>query len=92
MLVDAAMVFAHSHDCTEQEVILWIERLGAVFKREDPDFMKQALTSWYAAMQASGLNPEGPNEMEHFIQEGIGPEALSRGDRLNPMDGPETPL
>jgi AbiV family abortive infection protein len=78
MLVDTAKVFARGQECTEQEVILWIEHLGPVFKQKDLDFMKQALASWYAAMQASGLKPDGPNEMEQFIQEGIGPDVLSR--------------
>src|SRR5665213_1641357 len=79
MLVDTAKVLAHSHECTEQERILWTEHLGPVFKLKDPDLLKQALTSWYSAMQTAGLKLEGPNEMERFIQDGIGPDTLSRG-------------
>ena len=68
MLVGTARIFAQSLEYKEQEIILWIEHLGPAFRQKDPDFIKQALASWYAAMQGSGLKPEGPNEMEDFIQ------------------------
>jgi AbiV family abortive infection protein len=70
MLVRIAKIFAHDREYTEKEVALWIEHVGPVWK-EDPAWMKQAVVNWYAAMQKHGLAPEGPNEMERFIREGV---------------------
>lgn len=70
MLVQIAQLFARERDYTEQEVQLWIEHIGPVWKK-DPAWMKQAVINWYAAMQAAGLAPEGVNEMEQFIRHGL---------------------
>lgn len=70
MLVRIAKTFADDRQYTEKEVTLWIQHVGPVWK-EDSAWMKQALVNWYAAMQEHGLAPEGQNEMEHFIREGI---------------------
>lgn len=70
MLVQIAQLFAHDREYTEQEVQLWVEHIGPVWKK-DPAWMKQAVINWYAAMQAAGLAREGANEMEQFIRHGI---------------------
>jgi AbiV family abortive infection protein len=70
MLVKIASLFARKSNHTEKEVRLWIEHVGPVWKK-DPAWMKQALVNWYAAMQKNGLAPEGANQMEQFIFEGL---------------------
>jgi AbiV family abortive infection protein len=70
MLVSTARIFAQNRTHSVREIELWIEHIGPVWKR-DAGWMKQALINWYAAMQEAGLAPEGPNEMERFIREGV---------------------
>lgn len=70
MLVSIARIFAANRMHSVREVELWIEHIGPVWKR-DAAWMKQALINWHAAMQRAGLAPEGPNEMEQFIREGL---------------------
>jgi hypothetical protein len=70
MLVKVAELLASKGEHTEKEVELWIRHIGPVWKK-NPARMKQALVSWYAAMQESGLAPEGANQMEKFVYEGI---------------------
>jgi AbiV family abortive infection protein len=70
MLVGVAKIFAQKAAHTEKEVELWVQHIGAVWKK-DPARMKQALVGWYAAMQKSGLMPDGSNEMEEFVYEGL---------------------
>ena len=65
-----AKVVAGRDNHTEREIALWVEHIGPVWKK-DPAWMKRALVNWYAAMQAEGLAPEGPNQMEDFIGQGI---------------------
>lgn len=70
MLVNVADVLARDKEVSEQEIQLWIEHVGPVWKKE-PAWMKTALANWYAAMQAAGLAPEGENKMEQFIRHGV---------------------
>jgi len=70
MLVQTAKLFARDREYTEEELKLWVEHVGPVWKK-DPSWMKEALVNWYAAMQAAGLAAEGPNEMEQFIRDGL---------------------
>jgi len=70
MLVEIANVLARDQHCTEKEIELWIEHVGPVWK-QDPSWMKQAVVNWYAAMQSSGLAPEGENKMEQFFRHGL---------------------
>src|SRR5712692_4709318 len=70
MLVNVVTLLAGKHEYTKTEVDLWVEHIGPVWKK-DHALMKQALVNWYAAMQKSGLAPEGANEMEHFVREGL---------------------
>jgi AbiV family abortive infection protein len=70
MLVSVADNMAKSKDVSEKEIELWIEHVGPVWKK-DPEWMKKALSNWYAAMQKAGLAPEGENKMERFIRHGI---------------------
>ncbi len=70
MLVQIAKVLAGKDLHTEQEIMLWVEHIGPVWKK-DPAWMKQALVNWYGAMQATGLATEGPNAMEQFIRHGV---------------------
>src|SRR6266852_823600 len=70
MLVKAATLLASKREYTKTEVDLWVEHIGPVWKKEDA-LMKQALVNWYAAMQKSGLEPAGANEMEQLVREGL---------------------
>ena len=70
MLVSVADMLAKDKEISVQEIQLWIEHVGPVWRR-DPAWMKTALTNWYAAMQAAGLAPEGENKMEQFIRHGV---------------------
>ena len=70
MLVNVADIMSKDKDITEEEIELWIEHVGPVWKKEGA-WMKKALANWYAAMQAAGLAPEGENMMEQFIRRGI---------------------
>jgi AbiV family abortive infection protein len=73
MLVSTARILAQNRPHPVREIELWIEHIGPVWKR-DAAWMKQALINWHAAMQESGLAPEGPNEMERFIRKGLSEE------------------
>ena len=70
MLVRTAQLFARNREYTEREIQLWAEHVGPVWKK-DPAWMKQAVINWYAAMQEAGLAPQGANEMEQFIRQGV---------------------
>lgn len=71
MLVKTAKVLvAGQRPYTKEEVDLWVEHLGPVWKRS-PTEINEGLVKWYAAMQKSGLVPKGVNEMERFIYEGL---------------------
>jgi len=69
-LVTAAEALSPERNITTRELELWVEHMGPVWKK-DPERMKQALASWYGAMQAEGLAPSGPNKMEAFVNEGF---------------------
>lgn len=69
-LVGIAMLLVGKREVTVQEIELWIEHVGAASK-SDLSAMKEALASWYNAMQAHDLLPAGINSMEQFINEGI---------------------
>ena len=69
MLVEIAQLFARDREYTEQEIHLWVQHVGPVWKT-NPAWMKQALVNWYAAIQKAGLVPEGNNDMEQFIRPG----------------------
>lgn len=66
MLVNVAKILSQKSHYTEEEIQLWLEHIGPVWKKE-PDRMKRALVAWYAAMQRKGLAPKGSNEMEQFV-------------------------
>jgi len=69
-LVEIAKLLAGKREITVEEIELWIHHVGAAPKNDLPA-MKRALTSWYSAMQHTGLRPDGVNEMERFINEGV---------------------
>lgn len=69
-LVQIAALFVGKREITVKEIELWIEHVGTAPK-DDLPAMKNALASWYAAMQKSGLRSEGINEMERFINDGV---------------------
>lgn len=70
MLVKVAKLFALKTEHTQREVELWVEHMGPAWKKH-PVLMRQALVNWYAAMQKSGLAPEGVNKMDVFAYEGL---------------------
>jgi AbiV family abortive infection protein len=69
-LVEIAKIFVRKDEHTEKELELWVEHIGPVWKKE-PALMKQALVSWYAAMQQVGLVPAGSNQMDQFVYDGL---------------------
>lgn len=69
-LVRIATLLVGKREITIKEIELWIEHLGSLPK-DDLSVMKKALANWYAAMQAAGLRPDGTNEMERFINDGV---------------------
>lgn len=69
-LVQIANLLAWKRETTVRDIELWIQHVGSVPKSDLPA-MKEALASWYSAMQVAGLRPSGINEMEHFINEGV---------------------
>jgi len=79
MLVRVATLLTGKCEYTKTEVDLWVEHIGPVWKKEHA-LMKQALVNWYAAMQKSGLAPEGVNEMEQFVREGLSGIGAGRRD------------
>lgn len=72
-LVGIARLFAHGERYVEKDIQLWVEHVGPVWKR-NPEWMKQAVINWYAAMQVAGLRPQGTNEMKEFVRQGLKPE------------------
>lgn len=60
------LVSSRASTYTAKEIELWIENVGPVWKK-DILSMKRGVVKFYAAMQAHGLKPEGPNEMESFV-------------------------
>lgn len=69
-LVQISMLLVGKREITVKEMELWIEKIDTAPKDNLPA-MKEALASWYAAMQAAGLRPDGINEMERFINDGV---------------------
>ena len=70
MLVWTAKLLVSKKEISIQEIDLWILHVGPAPKNDLPQ-MKQALMNWYSAMQEAGLKPQGINEMERFINEGV---------------------
>lgn len=70
MLVQTAKILVSKREVSVQEIELWILHVGSAPKN-DLALMKGALVNWYAAMQEAGLHPQGINEMERFINEGV---------------------
>ena len=74
-MVATAKLTAGKPNHTEKEIALWIEHMGRAYASKDLDFMKHALTKWYAAMHANGLTTGDAKDMDQFISEGIlGPD------------------
>ena len=69
-LVQIAALLVGKREIPVKEIELWIEHVGAASKDNLPA-MKNALASWYAAMQKAGFRSEGINEMERFINDGV---------------------
>jgi AbiV family abortive infection protein len=70
MLVKVAKILTQKNEHTEKEIELWVEHIGPVWKKH-PALMKQALVTWYAAMQRRGLVPDSTNQMEQFVHDGL---------------------
>ena len=60
------LVNARTSAYTTKEVDLWIENLGPAWGQDMPS-IKEGIVRFYEAMQAHGLEPAGPNEMELFV-------------------------
>jgi AbiV family abortive infection protein len=82
-LVQIAKLLVGKREISVKEIELWIQHVGSAPKN-DFSTMKRALTSWYSAMQKAGLRPDGINEMERFINEGVPFPAHKLSDPLSP--------
>ncbi|GLX12766.1 hypothetical protein Pstr01_10050 [Pseudomonas straminea] len=69
-LVQTAKLLASKSGVTTKEIELWIEHVGKAPKT-DFNAMKEALITWYAAMQDAGLKEGGVNSMKNFIENGV---------------------
>ncbi|WP_256667787.1 AbiV family abortive infection protein [Pseudomonas sp. R-28-1W-6] len=69
-LVQTAKLLAGKSEVTTKEIELWIEHVGKASKT-DFNAMKEALITWYAAMQDAGLKEGGGNSMKNFIDNGV---------------------
>lgn len=69
-LVQTAKLLTGKSNITAKEIELWIEHIGQASK-SDFNAMKEALISWYAAMQDAGLKEGGSNSMKNFIENGV---------------------
>jgi AbiV family abortive infection protein len=69
-LIQVAAISVGKKEVSAKEVELWIQHVGSAPKG-DLAAGKQALVSWYAAMQDAGLCPSGENLMEQFVHLGI---------------------
>jgi AbiV family abortive infection protein len=69
-LVQIAKLLVGKREISVKEIELWVQHVGSAPKN-DFSAMKRALASWYSAMQEAGLRPDGINEMERFINEGV---------------------
>lgn len=81
MLVQTAKLLVSKREVSAQEIELWTQHVGSAPKN-DLALMKHSLVTWYAAMQEAGLRPQGINEMERFINEGV-PFPLVQRSRLD---------
>lgn len=70
-LLNVGRVHCGDHVVTPRELELWQQHVGDTHEYADLYAAKQALANWYAAMQAEGLYPEGPNQMDAFVTQGI---------------------
>ncbi|WP_028206100.1 AbiV family abortive infection protein [Paraburkholderia nodosa] len=56
---------------TPRELQLWKQHMSHVSDGSDMEASRTALSEWYAAMQAEGLRPPGPNGMQTFVTTGL---------------------
>ena len=69
-LVTTAEVLAPDRDISVKELELWDKHMKPVWGK-DYEWMRQALSNWYAEMQEAGLVPEGENKMDRFLKFGF---------------------
>lgn len=69
-LVSTAELLSSVSPTSEREIELWVEHVGPVWK-QDLNWMKRAVASWYEAMQREGLKPDGESGIEKFLDGGI---------------------
>lgn len=72
-LVSTAELLSSVSPTSEREIELWVEHVGPVWKK-DLNWMKHAVANWYEAMQREGLKPDGENDIEKFLHDGISPQ------------------
>jgi hypothetical protein len=56
---------------TPRELQLWEQHMSHVADGLDIEAARTALSKRYAAMQAEGLRPPGPNAMQTFVTTGL---------------------
>jgi hypothetical protein len=67
----AQMLSKASRPVTPRELKLWKQHMSHVADGLDMEASRTALSEWYAAMQAEGLRPPGPNGMQTFVTTGL---------------------
>jgi len=78
-IVKTARRLAPTEDVTVREIELWIQHMEPVYAK-DLVQMKQAVISWYTAMQNEGLKPPGENIMAKLMGMVEGGPPLKEGD------------
>lgn len=68
--VRTAEILSPGREITVRELELWVKHMKPVWKK-DSEGTKTALANWYGEMQAEGLMPAGPNQMEAFMRVGL---------------------
>lgn len=84
-LIQIAALSVGKKDVSAKEIELWIQHVGSA-PEGDLAAGKQALISWYAAMQKAGLRPNGENLMARFVYAGI-PMPLAANPSFGAPDG-----
>ena len=79
MLMKIADLFATKEAVTPEEIELWIAYLGPAYGAPI-ETMKEALLSWYRAMNEAGLLNEDDTVVKEFVM-GTGQASRCRSDR-----------
>ncbi len=80
MVIRIARTVSRRDQVASREIELWVKHLKPVWMGS-MEWMIKAVINWYAEMQAEGLKPEGSNEMDEFLRNGIAALSPSKGSK-----------